>query len=290
MDEYRTKHSVKDTINSIDDIAKFMSQYPEFRKFATEVDKHVALVSDLKAKIGRRQLMDVSELEQDIACSDDHSSHIKRLKELINNDRISNDDALRLVLLYTLKYENTKRELVSLKDALDERGVSAEDRSMVDLVLKYGGGNLRNPGLFDRSSGDNQGMLHSLVTTIAQGFVDKEVKNVFTQHKPLLHNTLEKLFKGKLSESTFPAIGQSDRNVPREVIVFIVGGVTYEEALTVHLFNTQQQQQQGNLQPNQTSASTNVQRSVLLGGTSVLNSSLFMRDLKHFGEDVNFRD
>lgn len=39
MDEYRNKHSVTETINSIDDIAKFMSQYPEFRRFATEVDK-----------------------------------------------------------------------------------------------------------------------------------------------------------------------------------------------------------------------------------------------------------
>jgi vacuolar protein sorting-associated protein 45 len=287
MDDYKVRHNVRDTINSIDDIAKFMSQYPEFRKFATEVDKHVALVSDLRTKIGQRRLMDVSELEQDIVCSDDHSSHIKRLKELIADDRISKDDKLRLVILYTLKYENTKREIDPLKEMLKEKQVP--DISLIDHVLEYGGSKVRNQGLFSQTSGSEQGgVLHSLVATITQGFVDKEVKNVFTQHKPLLHSTLDKLFKGKLSESAFPWASLTDRSPPREVIVFIVGGVTYEEALTVHLFNTQQQQQQGSLHPSQTSSQSSTQRSVLLGGTSVLNSSIFLKDLRTFGGDIAF--
>ncbi|KAL0477228.1 vacuolar protein sorting protein VPS45 [Acrasis kona] len=283
MEEYSAKHSVKENINSIDDIAKFMSQYPQFRKFATEVSKHVALVSDLRSKIVARHLMDVSELEQDLVCGDDHNSFLKRLRELILSGKTTNEDALRLVLLYTIRYEGNGKEISSLKQLLKDKG--AKDTSLIDSILRYGGRSQQDQNLFNASSGDDQGVLHSLVATIAKGFVDKEVKNVFTQHKPVLHNILDKLFKNKLNENTFPFMGQSDRSVPREVIVFIVGGVTYEEALTVHLFNTQQQQQQGNLNPNQGTSQSGAQKSVILGGTKVLNSTRFIRDLRELNRD-----
>ena len=80
--------------------------------------------------------------------------------------------------------------------------------------------------------------------------------NVYTQHKPLLAEQLDDISKGKLSDIEFPAMGGnigSDR--PSDVIVFFVGGTTYEESLTVHEFNTSE-----------------VNLPVVLGGTTVHNS------------------
>lgn len=41
-----------------------MYDYPEFKKIAGEMNKHVSIVHELKNMISNLQLMDVSELEQ----------------------------------------------------------------------------------------------------------------------------------------------------------------------------------------------------------------------------------
>jgi hypothetical protein len=58
------------------------------------------------------------------------------------------------------------------------------------------------------------------------------VENVYTQHTPLLAQTLEGLLKGTLSESLHPFLGPAPqtRKSPVEVIVVMLGGATYEEA------------------------------------------------------------
>jgi vacuolar protein sorting-associated protein 45 len=50
---------------------------------------------------------------------------------------------------------------------------------------------------------------------------------------------------------------------PQDVVVFIVGGTTYEEARTVHLLNA-----------------TQTGTRVILGGSVVQNSSSFLNDLE----------
>lgn len=52
---------------------RFVENYPEFRKMAGNVSKHVALMSELSRVMDLRSLMDVSELEQELACNSNHS-------------------------------------------------------------------------------------------------------------------------------------------------------------------------------------------------------------------------
>lgn len=71
------------------------------------------------------------------------------------------------------------------------------------------------------------------------------VENVYTQHTPLLLNTLESLIKGRLKDVDYPTVSKSVSSVtgpskpPRLVVVFIVGGTTYEEAKAVAELNMQ---------------------------------------------------
>ena len=85
---------------------------------------------------------------------------------------------------------------------------------------------------------------------------------MYTQHSPRLEQTLNSLAKGRLREQTHPFVDGSPgtRDKPQDVIVFIVGGVTYEEAKLVAQVN----------------ASTPSVR-VVLGGTGVLNSTEFLQ-------------
>ena len=92
----------------------------------------------------------------------------------------------------------------------------------------------------------------------------KGVENVYTQHSPRLEATLQNLLKGKLKEQQYPYVdgGGATREKPQDVIVFIVGGTTYEEAKVVATIN----------------ASVPGIR-MILGGTSVHNSSTFLDEV-----------
>ena len=60
---------------------------------------------------------------------------------------------------------------------------------------------------------------------------------MYTQHVPLLINTLDAAMKGKLRESNFPAIGSMTSATQPSIVVFVVGGVTYEESTKVAELN-----------------------------------------------------
>jgi hypothetical protein len=88
----------------------------------------------------------------------------------------------------------------------------------------------------------------------------KGVDNVYTMHTPLLETTLQNLIKGRLREQQYPFVdgGGSTRDKPQDIVVFIVGGATYEEAKTVAGLNE----------------STPGVR-IVLGGTTIHNADSF---------------
>ena len=93
------------------------------------------------------------------------------------------------------------------------------------------------------------------------------VENVYTQHQPLLSHILDSIVKGKLKESQFPLASQNVTSAkPGDIIVFIVGGATFEEALIVRDFNKQYPQFK-----------------VVLGGSCIHNSASLLREVStHF--------
>ena len=93
----------------------------------------------------------------------------------------------------------------------------------------------------------------------------KGVENVYTQHSPRLEATLQNLIKARLKEQQYPFIegGGSTRDKPQDIIVFVIGGTTYEEAKMVAQVN----------------ASYPGVR-VVLGGTSIQNSTTFLEDVE----------
>lgn len=52
----------------------FVDNYPQFKKMSGTVSKHVTVVGELSRLVSERQLMEVSEVEQELACQNDHSS------------------------------------------------------------------------------------------------------------------------------------------------------------------------------------------------------------------------
>jgi len=95
----------------------------------------------------------------------------------------------------------------------------------------------------------------------------KGVTNIYTDHKPLLKDIIENLISGRLKDSDYPYLQSSTLSMNRargqEIVIFMYGGTTYEEALTVNQFN---------------SSTPNFR--ILLGGTSIINSTMFLEELE----------
>ena len=254
LDDYQRSAKMNENINSIEDMQAFMERYPAFRSRSINVSKHVALISELARLNDKYCLFDISRLEQDIACSNDHSSHKKDLLEKIASPKIQPTDKLRLTLLYIIKYESYD-EARELKTKLLDKGLTTSQVGLIDALLDYAGENRRAQGLF--SSGSIVKALGKALSTSLNG-----VENVFTQHEPLISNILDAVSKGKLKDSQFPLISNSSSGRPNEVVVFIVGGATYEEATKVAEFNK-----------------ANPGMSVVLGGSCIHNSNSFLKEV-----------
>lgn len=77
VEQYQSKTKNNADIESINDMKRFIEEYPEFRKLSGNVSKHVTLVSELSRRVGAHNLLEVSELEQSLACNDNHNADLK---------------------------------------------------------------------------------------------------------------------------------------------------------------------------------------------------------------------
>ncbi|OWR55084.1 vacuolar protein sorting-associated protein 45 [Danaus plexippus plexippus] len=254
MDEFQKKAKNHQKVESIADMKNFVETYPLFKKMCGTVTKHVTVVGQLSSVVGSRRLLQVSELEQELACHADHTRHLQRLKAMLSDEAIAGTELVKLVCLYALRYEkHAANALPALIDSLKGRG--AEHRAPA-LLLEYGGAHARQSDLFGLQDAAK------ITKRLFKGL--SGVENIYTQHTPLLKDTLEDLIKGKLRENLYPAVGGELLNRrPQDIIVFIVGGTTYEEALCVH-------------QINQSYPGVNV----VLGGTTIHNSTTFLNEVK----------
>jgi vacuolar protein sorting-associated protein 45 len=267
LQDYQKQTAQKHNLNTIEDMQAFMDKFPELRSRAHNVSKHVAIMGELARLVEVCSLMDVSQFEQELACADDHTAHWRELMEKLESPNIKIPDKLRLGLLYALRYEQSGN-LNMLQQAMKKGGVPPDMVSLISVMLRYGGSKSRGPGLYGDQHNIMSKMTKSFMTSV-QG-----VQNVYAQHVPLLMETVQSIVKGKLRRDTHPFVPGSiklnspgvppENVIPSDVIIFMVGGVTYEEGTKVDEFN---QANKGRIQ-------------VILGGSTVHNSTSFLEELR----------
>ena len=258
VDEFQQQSKMSKRIESIDDMARFVESYPEFRAKSGNVSKHVALMSELSSVISQRQLMAASQVEQEVVCGTDRAGAFTQVVDALRNPALLEEERLKLVLLFALRYENEQSQIADLTEILMQQGVSRVKIGLVRTLLKHGGETTRTGDLFGNRS--FLGRASKVVGSL------KGVENVYTQHQPLLSSTIQTAAKGALKQEDYPFVGPSPNATaagkPTELVVFIVGGLCYEEAKIVAQFNA-----------------LNTGCHVVLGGSTVLNARAFVNDL-----------
>merc|ERR1719350_226656 len=88
-----TKNSAK--IESIEEMQRFVDEYPQFRQLSGNVSKHVAVVHEISRQVEQQGLLEASQVEQEIACSENRHEHFRAMCELIDLPRTTNMERLR---------------------------------------------------------------------------------------------------------------------------------------------------------------------------------------------------
>lgn len=75
--QFQARSASNATIETVQDMKRFVEAYPEFQRLRGNVSKHVALLGELSALVEARHLLRVSELEQSLATRESHASDLK---------------------------------------------------------------------------------------------------------------------------------------------------------------------------------------------------------------------
>ena len=135
---------------------------------------------------------------------------------------------------------------------LKSLGVAKKDvYDVIQMTNKYS--RIKARSLFDDKS-------TPLATSFFKGL--KGAENVYTQHQPFISkDLLPDIFRGR-QRNDLNYLRQPE-SAPAKIIVYIIGGVTYEETRAIAMFN----KDNGS--------------NVVIGGTSILNYDSFMESMKN---------
>lgn len=203
------------------------------------------------------------------------------MQSLLADPQIGADAKLRVAILYALRYQTLgSHQIEAVVRQLIDVGVPESDVALLYVLLNLAGADQRQGDLFANEN------LFARGKSALRGL--KGVDNVYTQHTPHLVQTLDQLMRGKLRTAPYPFAG-ADANAldvpatvypggpptrPQDVIVFVIGGTTYEEARMIALLN-------GAVGAAGAPAPTWPGTRFLLGGTTVHRSRSFLDMAQH---------
>ncbi|CAI4468156.1 BAP_1a_G0016410.mRNA.1.CDS.1 [Saccharomyces cerevisiae] len=267
---YKDKTQTNSQINSIEDIKNFIEKYPEFRKLSGNVAKHMAIVGELDRQLKIKNIWEISEIEQNLSAHDANEEDFSDLIKLLQNEAVDKYYKLKLACIYSLNNQTSSDKIRQLVEVLSQQ-LPPED---VNFFHRF-------KSLFSRqdkmtqSNHDKDDILTELARRFNSRMNSKSntAENVYMQHIPEISSLLTDLSKNALSRDRFKEIdtqghrvigNQQSKDIPQDVILFVIGGVTYEEARLVHDFN----------------GTMNNRMRVVLGGTSILSTKGYMDSIR----------
>ncbi|CAK0872679.1 unnamed protein product, partial [Prorocentrum cordatum] len=267
----QTKNTAK--IESIEEMQRFVDEYPEFRRMSGNVSKHVAVVHELSRIIEDRGTPACCRPPSwsrtpELACTENRQEHFRAVMDMLKGQEITNMERLRLVLLYSLRYEHDS-SLGQLKEVLRSKGIGQEQVALVDQLLQYAGSHIRGGDLFH-----NKSIFAQAKAAVATSF--KGVENVYTQHKTQVASIADNIMKGKLKERVQLSL-RGWRAVRRLV-------QRRKEALACHhLYRRRRHLRGSSRDVAEVNRSLESGRGVILGGTTVHSCKSFLADIAQLG-------
>lgn len=245
--------NVKD-IQDVEALKKFIHTYPIYQEKKAIAGRHSDLLSAISSAIKNENLIELGPLEQEIVVENSQPKHFEAVMSHVRDSRITDQNALRLSLLFALKYENTKDYATNIEDikgALYSRHNGDKMIEVLDRFVLFAGSSVRRfEPLF----------LNKSIFSKAKNLIglDETGQNKFMQYTSHFSTLLQRIEKKQLDQTNYPAIRELPGSLePKKIIVFYVGGVTYEEGRLAYL-------------------AANSGMDIIVGGTTVHNMNSFI--------------
>lgn len=211
----KAQHMNVSDIQDIEGLKKFIHSYPIYQEKQALAAKHASILAEISDAVKRENLLEIAPLEQKIAVESAQQAHCAAVMAAIRNPEVADQNAIRLSLLYALHYEPANVD--ELKAALGSR--RAELPAVVDAFLDFTGHSFaRGSAAFSPKN----------LFSKAKGLIGLD-ENKFELYTPGLASVLQKVERRQLDVDAFP-FAREIQGEPKKVIVFVVGGVTYDEA------------------------------------------------------------
>jgi len=263
VENFTRQKQITQKVESIQDMKSFVETYPAFKKQSGTVNKHVVLVEELSKRTGKNKLLSLSEVEQNMCVDEDHTQIVQSIRDLIDDRDISASSILKLISLYAVKYgaqnEQTLRSLSAA--ACQSKSINRQE---FDQKIRA----VRDYAMTQSYQESNKEKVFGAAKKLFRGV--QGVENIYTQHIPAFKSLIENVARSRADTrlKTFGPNAQTPQS--RDVIVYICGGVTYEESFHIYRLN---KELQGTAR-------------IVIGGSTVHNSRSFLNDILYHSESA----
>jgi len=244
----------KQKITNPEQIPEIINAATQFQQKMAISRAHVSIVESINNRVQKDHLLIASELEQSLASTDDANSHLSEINRLISDKCIPRDIIVRIIILFCLRYENRSQEHIFQAKLL----LTEDEKPLIEAAFQYCGKNVRSPEDIFKN-----------ISTFTRIFTDiipiyDAQQKVLDQHRCLLHSIVKRIRNNNLDPMCYPYRGSVQTTKPQKLIIFYVGGATYEEMRVSCQLSSSDMD-------------------IIVGGTSIHNPNSFMTyELKKF--------
>jgi vacuolar protein sorting-associated protein 45 len=262
LDEYHSKTQTQKKVRSLSDIRDAISKITNINDEFEILTKHMEIILKISTTVGERSLLDVSKLEQEILCLNDHDTVAHEITEFLEKESVYWYDKYRIVVIYILKYKNhTNTQFGKFVKKLSLKATDNEE--YVELCSKF--------GIFINHVDSTKTKKQLAPTKIFKNVMKiiettiEDINNVYTQYKPVIYGVLDDLLSDRLDQTEYPIIRTNhNRKIKyNNIIIFYTGGVTFGEVEMLHSLIQ--------LRKDDTK--------LLIGGSNIHNSQTFLKTL-----------
>lgn len=245
--------------NNLNELKKILTRLPDFKKKLSNILKHLNLITELDHQISLQHLWEISELQQTIICNLDNQQNINEtLLTIISQPDVSVDHKVKLILLYSIRFKLAN--ITSFINRMNE--TTNPPPSLVQIKLLNNFPKLFKSVEYKQHESENQFKKFLKNFNNTGNDIDN---NIFLQYKPPLQEYLNNfIMQNGLMENLNTLVPDtlSATNSVQDIIIYIKGGITYEEAKIVHDIN-----------------STNRRINLIIGGDQILDSHQWLENL-----------
>lgn len=240
-----TAESIKTAPTDISGFHEKIAKVSRGQEEKTRLAEHVNILDAIQSKVNGDKLS-LTQLEQVVATDSDIQQMLELTIQAIKNPSTSEDDCIRLAMVFILHFN---QYLDQIDAALAERFVTESRRSLLHKASEL---SAKVQYLF----GDKSRISQIIKSVKSFKQVNEDQYDLF---KPLVSSIIKKISEMTLKEDYYPYVQKNSMCSvkPAKVIVFVVGGVTYEEARICHLLSTKDFE-------------------VIVGGTDVINAKQYI--------------